>query len=382
MIACLCPNGLNRYDGPQAPRRLLVATASGINVLERDAIDQPWRVAGIMLPGVHATTLAMIPGRTNLLAGTHGDGIFFSADDGKHWEPRNEGMTSKDVYSIVAIEQDGGITLYAGTQPASLFRSRDLGQSWFELPALREVPSAKYWTFPAPPHLAHTKMMVFDPRDPNVFYVAIEQGALLVTRDGGNSWCELNSYSRPDDKFRCDVHQLLLLPSSPETIFMSTGVGLYKSLDAGENWERLTGADFRLAYPDHLALSPDESSLFMAGARHEPGEWRRTHLAETGVVCSRDGGHNWTECRRLNIAPGANLEAMAIASYPGGYTLFVGDTEGMVYASDDGGDNWVFIADVLASVSKGDHAKALRGTTRHYATPAELWAKVGDGMKG
>ena len=137
----------------------------------------------------------------------------------------------------------------------------------------------------------------------------------------------------------------------------------------GETWERLTGADFRIAYPDHLALSLDERSLFMAGAKNEPGEWRRTHIAESGVVRSRDGGHDWTLCRGLDIAPGANIEAMTVAAYPGGYSLFVGDTEGMVYASDDGGDNWVFVADVLASVSKGDHAKALRGSTRYNAAP-------------
>ena len=370
MLACLCPNGRNRYDGARPPSRLLVATASGISVLERDSPSCNWRLAETMLPGVHATTLAIVPGGAGMFAGTHGDGIFFSADDGRRWEPRNGGMTSQDVYSVAAVELDGGVTLYAGTQPAMLFRSRDVGRNWVELPALHQVPSAKNWTFPAPPHLAHTKMMVFDPRDPNTFYVAIEQGSLLLTQDGGASWCELNSYSRPGDKFSCDVHQVLLLPSRPETVFMSTGVGLYKSMNAGETWERLTGADFRFAYPDHLALSPDERSLFMAGAKNQPGEWRRTHIAESGVVRSRDGGHDWTLCRGLDIAPGANIEAMTVAAYPGGYSLFVGDTEGMVYASDDGGDNWVFVADVLASVSKGDHAKALRGSTRYNAAPA------------
>ena len=368
MLTCLCPNGLNRYDGAGPPSRLFVATASGISVLERNSPNRNWRLAGTMLPGVHATTLTLVPSDTGMFAGTHGDGIFFSTDSGDHWEQRNHGMSSKDVYSLAAVEQEDGITVYAGTQPASLFRSRDFGRSWAELPSMRQVPSAKCWTFPAPPHLAHTKMMVFDPRDPNTFYVAIEQGALLLTHDGGASWRELDSYSRPDDKFRCDVHQVLLLPSTPDTVFMSTGVGLYKSMDAGETWERLTGVDFRLSYPDHLALSPDDGSLFMAGAKNEPGEWRRTHIAETGVVRSRDGGHDWTFCRGLDIAPGANIEAMTVAAYPGGYTLFVGDTEGMVYASDDGGDNWVFVADVLASVSKGDHAKALRGSTRYNAT--------------
>src|SRR6516225_2124378 len=124
MLACLCPNGRNRYDGARPPSRLLVATASGISVLERDSPDRKWRLAETMLPGVHATTLAIVPSGTGMFAGTHGDGIFFSADGGKRWEPRNEGMTTKDVYSLAAVEQDGGVTLYAGTQPALLFRSR------------------------------------------------------------------------------------------------------------------------------------------------------------------------------------------------------------------------------------------------------------------
>ena len=113
MLACLCPNGLNCYDGARPPHRLLVATASGISVLERDAAGQAWCLAKTMLAGAHVTTLALVPGGAGLFAGTHGDGIFFSADNGERWESRNQGMSSKDVYSLAAIEQDGGLTLYA-----------------------------------------------------------------------------------------------------------------------------------------------------------------------------------------------------------------------------------------------------------------------------
>ena len=80
MLACLCPNGLNRYDGARPPSRLFVATASGISVLERDSPGCNWRLTETMLPGVHATTLAIVPGGTRMFAGTHGNGIFFSAD--------------------------------------------------------------------------------------------------------------------------------------------------------------------------------------------------------------------------------------------------------------------------------------------------------------
>lgn len=36
MLACLSPNGMNRYDGTSAPDQLLVATSSGVATLARE----------------------------------------------------------------------------------------------------------------------------------------------------------------------------------------------------------------------------------------------------------------------------------------------------------------------------------------------------------
>ena len=213
MLACLSPNGMNRYDGASAPDRLLVATSSGVTTLARES-SGAWRKAGTALAGLHATTLTTLPGRPGIFVGTHGDGVLFS-EDGARWEERNSGLAFKNVYTVASVAEAGGIALYAGTQPAALFKSRDLGQSWSELPALHQVPGTEYWTFPEPPSIAHTKMMVFDPRTPQRIYAAIEQGALLKTEDGGQSWRELADYSKPDDGAYRDVHQVLLLPSRP-----------------------------------------------------------------------------------------------------------------------------------------------------------------------
>ena len=32
MLACLSPNGMNRYEGASAPDRLLIATSSGVTI--------------------------------------------------------------------------------------------------------------------------------------------------------------------------------------------------------------------------------------------------------------------------------------------------------------------------------------------------------------
>ncbi len=367
MELCLSPNGQMRYAGGTPPTRLFVGTATGIAVLERPAPGEAWRHRGTAIEGLHVSTMTALPEGPGLFAGTHGDGIFFSRD-GRHWQERSAGVTIRNIYTLAAIGAGSATTVYAGTEPASLFRSRDGGASWQELPALRDVPGTEHWTFPAPPHVAHTKMLAFDPRDPKRFFAAVEQGALLKTEDGGESWRELDSYSRTEDRAYRDVHQLLIVPSHPERMFMTTGIGLYRSEDGGERWERLTDAAFRLAYPDHIALSPDESTLFMSGAADHPGAWRKSRDAGTAILRSRDGGRSWELLSRgIPASAPCSIEAMSLAAYPGGFSLFLGNTDGEVYASEDGGDSWTRIAEGLGPVSKGHHFAALCGAGAAHA---------------
>src|SRR6202161_636450 len=127
MLACLSPNGMNRYDGASAPDRLLVATSSGVTTLAR-ASSGAWRKAGTALAALHATTLTTLPGQPGGFVGTHGNGVLFS-EDGARWEERNSGLAFKNVYTVASVAEAGGIALYAGTQPAALFKRRALGQS-------------------------------------------------------------------------------------------------------------------------------------------------------------------------------------------------------------------------------------------------------------
>jgi hypothetical protein len=49
-----------------------------------------------------------------------------------------------------------------------------------------------------------------------------------------------------------------------------------------------------------------------------------------------------------------------MASWPGGYVLFAGNTDGEVFTSADGANSWTRIAGGLAPVSKGGHYRALQ----------------------
>lgn len=370
MEACLSPNGQSRYDSAAPPTTLFVATAKGVAILERTSPGASWQRSATTLEGHHVSTMTMLPGgHRGILAGTHGDGVFWSSD-GRNWEARSDGLRLRDIYTLAAVIENGAVVVYAGTEPASLFKSLDLGKSWQELPAIYAQKN-EAWTFPAPPHIAHTKMLAFDPRDAQHFFAAIEQGAMLETKDGGQSWRELADYSRDTDRAFKDLHQVVVTPSQPDRMFMTTGCGSYRSADGGAHWARMTDESFRLAYPDHIALSPDEKTLFMSGAADHPGVWRQSHDAGTAVFRSRDNGQHWEHLHRgiPETAP-CNIEAMSVVAWPGGYSLFLGDTDGAVFLSEDGGDSFTRIAEAIGPISKGNHFVPLQASARVRATAA------------
>lgn len=362
MMVCLSPNGLNCYTDQAPPKQLLVGTIDGVAVLERQATSDEWKRTGQLLKGLHISSLLFDSKRGGLLSGVHGNGLYASKDGGQNWTLKTRGLTQQHVYSLAIQERASGTLLYAGTEPAHLFRSRDYGETWEELPALRSVPGTETWTFPAPPHQGHVKNITFDPRDDRRIFASIEQGGLLKSEDDGQSWRELSAYYKPTDEVYKDVHRTVLRPSNPDVMYISGGEGLYCSSDGGETWEHLTDRSWRIGYPDQLLLSPvDDQVMFLAGASKSPNSWRETHTAESAVARSHDGGRSWKI-----LEPGfpkpmrGSIEAMSIAVWPNGFGFFLGTTDGDVWYSGDEGESWLRIATGLAPVSKVGHYRALQ----------------------
>ncbi|MBV9121358.1 MAG: glycosyl hydrolase, partial [Chloroflexi bacterium] len=249
--------------------------------------------------------------------------------------------------------------LYAGTEPAAVFRSDDYGESWHERPALRSVPNTDKWMFPSPPHKAHVKTLTIHPTDPRTILAGVEQGALLESRDAGESWHELDAFSTPEDRSYKDIHQVHFRPSNSDELYLTTGPGLYHSTDRGQTWEQLTRSvdGFRLGYPDHLIFAPhDDRVLFMSGAEEDPGTWRESHRANATILRSTDGGKDWILASGgLPSHMRANIEAMSIVTTAKRFYLFAGTTDGTVFYSDDGAENWQQVISGLPPISKSRH---------------------------
>lgn len=363
MTACLSPNGLNVYRADAPPTRLLVGTRNGVAVLERDGARRDWRLSQRALEGQHISSLLVEPTSGAVFAGVHWGGLFVSQDGGRTWEPRSDGITQQHVFTVrLQVRPDGRTRVYAGTEPVSVYWTDDLGRTWHDLPSLRDVPGQENWTFPPPPHVAHTKTVAFDPRDPETFFVGVEQGGLFKTSDGGQTWTELQGFSSLGDPIYSDVHQILLHPSRPSEIFMPTGAGVYFSPDSGESWQELTGGGFRIGYPDQLVFSPeDDRVIFLAGSRETPSSWRHSHQAHGVVLRSGDGGRTWDTCGQgIPDDLHANIEALGSVAYPGGYALFGGTTDGDVLTSEDRGETWQTVVRGLDPVSKVGHYRNLQ----------------------
>ena len=365
MVACLSPNGPTVYRGDTPPVRLYVGSRSGISVLERASPAESWRIARRTLEGKHISALMAARDASWLAAGSHDGGFYFSADAGFTWERRCDGLSIEHVFSLAVAGPDVAPTFYLGTQPVALFRSCDFGRNWQELSALRRVPGQDKWFFPDPRNTSHTKCIAIDPRHPSRLYVAVEQGGLFRSDDAGASWRELDRYYRAGDRWYRDIHRVVQIETDPDRIYMTTGMGLYRSADAGESWEHLTDPECRAGYPDHLVASPrDPHHLFMSGARHDPTAWHASHYADGTVLTSRDGGQNWEPADEgLPDFRRANIEAMCISCYPGGFTLFAGNTDGEVFARADTDKAWSRIATGLGAISKLGHFRLVTAET-------------------
>jgi photosystem II stability/assembly factor-like uncharacterized protein len=181
-----------------------------------------------------------------------------------------------------------------------------------------------------------------------------------MSEDDGETWRELDGYSRPEDPTYRDTHHIVLHPKHAEIAYLATGVGMYRSDNGGRNWLALTQRGSRLGYPDFILLDPDDPErLMVSGAETSPKEWPGNGTANSAVLKSIDGGQTWRELRDgLPPLIDGSIEAMTRHSWPGGASLFFATSKGEVFASDDGGEHWIRIVQGLAPVSKSVHYRA------------------------
>jgi photosystem II stability/assembly factor-like uncharacterized protein len=357
MTITLSHGGPTIFVAEAPSTELLVGTAGGIARLRKDG--GRWAVADHSLTDKHISALLVEPVSGTLFAGAYNGSLRASEDGGKTWEERASGLAYDDIYSLATRRlADGTVVVYCGTEPAHLYESRDLGRSWRELSGVRDVGGLDKWTFPAPPHVAHLKHITFDPRSSEVIYASVEQGGLLKSTDGGETWRDMDGV---DD----DVHRVVVSPARPDRLYITGGDGMYVSEDGGETWSHWETQESTIGgYPDQLVFRPSRpDEMYIASAQSNPGFWHESHFAGTRISRSDDAGKTWQQLTSgLPDRLASSIEAMALEDWGQGFAIFAATTLGEVWATEDSGASWSCVVDGLAPVSKAGHYMLLTAT--------------------
>ena len=353
MAIGLSHGGTTIYSSPSLSNEVLVGTREGVVTIARAGSE--WKVAHRAITDKHISAIVKEPESGLTFAGAFHGSVYVSKDDGKTWEARANGMTQNNIYSLAVRRMNSRVRVFAGTEPAHLFVSDDLGLNWAEIPSLRSVPSVPKWSFPAPPHIGHVKHINFDPEDSKTIYASVEVGGLLRSTDGGNHWEEFPSLYE-------DVHRLMIHPSNPKFLYGVTGRGLYVSPDAGATWNQWTHREDEIGgYPDGFVFRPSDANLILMTAAHDaPGTWRTTHFAGARISRSKDGGRTWEILHNgLPDRLQASIEAFCLEEAGDSTAVFAATTSGEIFCSSDMGDSWEKVITGLPPISKAGHYRNL-----------------------
>lgn len=357
--------------------RVLVGTRKGAFILASDAARRDWQVSGPFFGGWEIFHIAGSPANPDRLYASQtsswfGQVIQRSDDGGLTWNPVGNdfayiGDPGTHLYydgtpkpwafkRVWHLEPSPGDpdTVYAGVEDAALFRSTDGGQSWQELPGLREQQGAK-WMPGAGGMCLHT--ILLDPVNPARLVVAISAAGAFRSDDGGASWKPINrglhSQYIPDPEAEVGhcVHRIAQHPARPGTLFMQKHWDVMRSDDAGESWFEVSGnlpSDFGFAMTVH-AHDPDTVYVvpIQSDSEHYPPE------GKLRVYRSRKGGNDWDaltdglpqEHCYVNVL----RDAMAVDTLDS-CGVYFGTTGGQVYVSADAGDHWQAIVRDLPAV--------------------------------
>ncbi len=196
-----------------------------------------------------------------------------------------------------------------------------------------------------------------DPVNPARMWVGISTGGCYRTDDGGQSWSPFNKNVRADfspDKFpeygQC-LHKMTLHPANPQVLYQQNHCGVYRSDNAGEDWIDIGEGRLPSRFGFPIAVDPnDPKTIFVA--LEESDEYRMSVDGRFSVWRSRDAGENWQ--RLTNGLPErAHLvvlrEAMSTDTLAQ-TGLYIGTNTGQLFYSRDAGDSWELLADYLPPI--------------------------------
>lgn len=317
-------------------RTLYVGMHDGVCALTSTDAGQTWHqgpITSLAHAAARLTVSPTVPRRAYLAA--YEAGVYRTDDGGQTWH-HLQSYPSAYAHSVLVHPQDAQ-TVYVGSEPAAVFCSRDGGETWEESLGFRAVPESQQWSFHAAMRHAHVRDLRLAPHDPRWIYAGIEVGGVVGSRDGGMNWQQLPGTHD-------DIHCISLTSARPQTVYVATARGPYRSDAAGQHWE-LINHGLQRPYALHISAAPDEADLVLLSVssnarRQQPQLYRST-----------TGGRTWQQV----IPPGADDDMVVAMDWDPNnpHHVYAGTDSGTILCSRDRGVSWEALPVRLPTVAVG-----------------------------
>lgn len=221
-----------------------------------------------------------------------------------------------------------------------------------------------------------------NPKDKTNWYVAVGSGGVWKTTNAGTTWKAVfenqSSYS---------IGSVAIDPNQPNVVWVGTGEnvsgrhvgwgdGIYKSLDAGQTWQRMG-----LEKSEHIGkilIDPRNSNVVLVAA--EGPLWSAG--GDRGLYKTTDGGKTWKLALKIDENTGVTdiefdpstpdvVYAAAYQRRRHTWSLMAGGPQSGIYKSTDNGDTW---RQVKTGLPSGDMGKI--GLAVTAANPNLVFATI------
>lgn len=274
----------------------------------------------------------------------YGATVHRSTDLGRTWLrsegiglPEESGLKLAATWHVEPGHPSEPSTIWLGGDPAVLLRSDDSGATWTANRGILEHSTRESWAPGAGGLICHS--IALDPGDARRLWIGISAAGVFRTEDGGETWAPANAGTEacffPDDPFpevgQC-VHKVLAHPARPERLWQQNHCGVYRSDDAGENWERLDENGLPSRFGFGIALDPADPDVAYV-IPEESSENRVTCDGRIGIYRTGDAGASWELSVAAEPAWAAVLrEGMSFDARG----IYAGTQSGSVYVLRDG----------------------------------------------